>query len=476
MYEKKNKRQATLFLRIFISFWLAMALILLIGMAFTSWVYINRHHSLDNVTVVPLIAEARRVAQVSGDEGLRQWRKKSEADYDALDVFVIDQNFQDIDKRTLSTRLIEMLKVYSKLSYQNPEDDIDGRWGWWDMPRINVANGQTYTLIFLPFDSSRLEVIGRSYVPYLLLIVSLCISTLMCWILARYISTPIRHLQERARMLVDGPADSHVGEQFTGRSDELGVLARDFDHMSKRIHKLLSAKENLLRNVSHELRSPLARIDLALELARRMDDKTGLQLNRIGQESMRLNCLIGEIIELSQTHDHSSFSKKSVDLTRLLERVVIDANFEAQQYDANVLLYPAATAYVLGDENSLQKVFDNILRNAVSFTAPQSTVCVSIRHKMMADLIRDHWVVEIIDNGPGVAPKDLPHLFEPFYKAHPLARRNSSGLGLSIAANIVLAHEGMIQVKNRSKYSAADEKNESGLIVSVSLPVLASAK
>ncbi|MEN0037852.1 MAG: ATP-binding protein [Cellvibrio sp.] len=465
------KRPITLFLRIFISFWLAVALILIFGAALTTWLYASRHHSLDNVQVLPLITEARQAAQNDGEDGLKKWRREKENYYGALQIFLIDnENLQDLEKRELSTRLVEMLKVYRGLTYEKPEYDIDGRWGWWDMPKINISNGKTYTIIFQPFDNSRLEIIALPYMPYFLLLISILISTPICWILARYISTPVRHLQEQARMLVEVGENTPVGEKFTSRSDELGGLARDFDHMVNRIHTLLAAKEELLRNVSHELRSPLARIDLALELARRKDQHMDLQLERIEQESAKLNSLIGEIIELSKSVDQSSSKHHQIDLIALLELVVDDANFEAQQYDTQVILQGAKNAFVQGDENELRKVFDNILRNAVSFTAPSTTIDVTIRQSSEQRKNGDYWVIDIADHGPGVREKELPQLFDPFFKAASNIPRNSSGLGLSISANIVAACKGWITARNRS--NQADTENKTGLIVTVVLPVL----
>lgn len=467
------KRPITLFLRIFISFWLAVALILIFGLAFTTWLYASRHHSLDNVQVLPLITEARQAAQDDGEEGLKKWRREKENYYGALQIFLINnENLQDLEGRELSTRLVEMLKVYRGLTYEKPEYDVDGRWGWWDMPKINISNGKTYTIIFQPFDNSRLEIIALPYMPYFLLLISIFISTPICWILARYISTPVRHLQEQARMLVEVGANTPVGEKFTSRSDELGGLARDFDHMVNRIHTLLAAKEELLRNVSHELRSPLARIDLALELARRKDQHMDLQLGRIGQESEKLNNLIGEIIELSKSVDQSSAEHHRVDLRELLELVVDDANFEAQQYDTEVILRGESNAFVLADENALRKVFDNILRNAITFTAPATTIDVNIRREFQQTKNAEFWIIDIADHGPGVDEKELPHLFEPFFKAASTIPRSSSGLGLSISANIVAACKGWISARNRSHQLKAVAHEQTGLIVTVALPVL----
>lgn len=467
-----RRRPLTLFLRIFISFWLAVALILIFGLVFTTWLYTNRHHSLDNVQVLPLIIEARQAAQTDGEDGLKKWRSEKENYYAALQIFIVDNNnLHDIEKRELSVRLVEMLKVYRNLTYEKPEYDIDGRWGWWDMPKIHFPNGKTYTIIFQPFDNSRLEIIALPYMPYFLLLISICISTPICWILARYISTPVRHLQQQARMLVEG-SKVPVGEEFMLRNDELGGLARDFDHMAQRIHTLLAAKEELLRNVSHELRSPLARMDLALELARRKDKTLDLQLNRIEQESEKLNNLISEIIELSKIRDQSSNAVNTVNLNTLLNRVVDDANFEAQQYDTQVILHNEDNAFVLGDENALRKVFDNILRNAITFTAPTTSINVNIRKEFQHQGNRDYWLIEIADHGPGVAEKELPHLFEPFFKATSPIVRSSSGLGLSICANIVASYDGWIKARNRKNQEKLSAQGQSGLIVTVALPVI----
>lgn len=466
MRTSNDKPRLTFFARIFLSFWSAVILIVISSIFFSSWVYVKRQHALDNVDVAPLIKAARLAAENNGVEGLRAWRRDSELRYRSLDIFLIDKNLEDIDGRAISLRMTEMIRFFRTVPYENPEQNIDGRWGWWDLPEIRLVDGSLYTLAFEPFDFSRLDVLAKSSTPYFLLLTCIVIGTIVCWMLARNMARPVHHMQEVVQKMVEGDLSSGIGEKYQSRTDELGVLARDFDRMANRIRRLLSVKEELLRHVSHEFRSPLARLDLALELARRKNASLDTQLDRIGHESARLDALIGEVLELSKMSDQAFLQKIEVDLIALLAQVVDDANFEGTQYNVRVCLHYQNPAFINGDKAALMRVFDNILRNAITFTASGSVIDVTVSPDAYGYSNLAHWRIDIADFGPGVASKDLPRLFEPFSGISNNVKRDSFGLGLALANNIVVAHHGQLIAENRR-----DDKL-TGLIVSVLLPAL----
>lgn len=474
----------TLFLRIFLAFWLAMSLIVAVGMGVATVAYTQRLHALDNVSPEPLIAEARQAALARGEDGLQAWRADQESRHTTLSIFVLDDLGHDIDGRELPPRLRDWLRT-SRGTWPQPQAEEASALGWWSMPQLTVPGGAIYTVMFLPFDSSRLEVMGEAQMPWLLLLLAFAISAPICGLLARYLSRPLRHLQQHTRHIAAGQLDAKVGESFMRRRDEVGVLARDVDRMALRVRQLLASKEELLRNVSHELRSPLARMRVALDLARRRDARIEIQFDRIERECERLDTMVGELLDLAKSRDVQAGIREAVDLVDVLGHVVEDARIEAEPQAGRVALQAPATAWVQGDPNALYRLFDNVVRNAVSFNTaghPIDVVLHAVPTHTDANASGSAWQITVADHGPGVADADLAHLFEPFFRCSTPrnAQRAGAGLGLAMAASIVARHGGQITARNRAGAHDAPTQGPSssgrvqvparGLIVTITLP------
>jgi two-component system sensor histidine kinase CpxA len=216
-----------------------------------------------------------------------------------------------------------------------------------------------------------------------------------------------------------------------GRKDDLGLLAADFDAMAERVRSLLESKHQLLRDVSHELRSPLARLQLALSLAQRGDAGTAENLARIGREADRLEQLIARALLLARLERPAlGAESERVDIAALLGEIVADVAIEADVRRAQVALSTSGTLEVMGDREALRSAFENVLRNAVRYSPAGSQLAV--RAERCAASIE----VVIEDQGPGVPEKDLQLIFEPFYRVDASRDRaeGGEGLGLAIAA------------------------------------------
>jgi len=263
-------------------------------------------------------------------------------------------------------------------------------------------------------------------------------------LLATSLSSPIVRLQRATRGLAAGRLDTRVGAPFNRRKDEVGTLARDFDTMAEQIQALITDKEVLLRDVSHELRSPLARIRVALALAQRKADATAQQdLVRIEQETERLDQLVGQILTLSKLRSSSLEHHVDVDLSEIVTEVVADARFEHPA--VRISCEPGAVPPVQGHEAELASAIENVLRNALIHSGPDADVKVELAQSPT------EVVVTIADNGPGVPEEDLKRLFEPFYRADPSRDHTKSGygLGLAIASSIIERHGGTVEAANR---------------------------
>jgi signal transduction histidine kinase len=287
------------------------------------------------------------------------------------------------------------------------------------------------------------------------LAIAVPLSGLICLGLAALITRPVRRLRGAAQALAAGDLSVRVG--YRGR-DEIAALARDFDTMAARLRDLLEAQRRLLRDVSHELRSPLARLRVALELARKTGDSE-TALTRIGREADRLESLVADTLSLARLESgQSALDRRPVDLTGLVASVVQDADFEARAADRRVTLEAADGAGVAGDPVLLRAAIENVVRNAVRHTAKDSTV--EVRLSVTDGEVR----VAVCDRGPGVPAEELERLFEPFTRVGQARDRASGGygLGLAIGRRAAQAHGGGIRAANRES---------GGLCVALWLPL-----
>jgi signal transduction histidine kinase len=269
--------------------------------------------------------------------------------------------------------------------------------------------------------------------------------------------------------------------RLKGRQDDLALLAADFDTMAERVQNLLESKQQLLRDVSHELRSPLTRLQLALSLAQREDGGAERQLARIANEADRLEQLIARILKLVRLErPASALQGMPVDVGKLLEVIAQDVSIEAEARSCTVSVHADTGLEVAGDPELLRSAFENVVRNALRFGPSGSAVVVTagrrdwipLRPEGSAEQIVAHSEgsegqveVTVRDHGPGVPEKDLKLIFEPFYRVDAARDRagGGEGLGLAIAARAIAVHGGSIEAHNVP---------DGGLEVTMRLPIL----
>lgn len=288
-----------------------------------------------------------------------------------------------------------------------------------------------------------------SWIGLLRLAALLLSAFLVCALLAAYLTTPIRKLRRATKRLAAGELSTRVMPQLPRRRDELADLARDFDEMAERIESLITSQERLTRDVSHELRSPLARMNVALEIAKqRSGPELQPLLTRIEGESERLNEMISRILTLSKLESGAfdEFRGESLDLTELVRDVAADADFEAKAKGKAVDLVWSDKCTMVGNENLLRSAIENVVRNAVKYTDEGTRVRVSV----IAD--NGNAKIQIGDRGGGVPETELKNLFIPFYRLGEARDRKTggTGLGLAIARRAIVAHKGEISARNVS--------------------------
>jgi two-component system OmpR family sensor kinase len=300
----------------------------------------------------------------------------------------------------------------------------------------------------------------RNLLPYWPLYVQLAASFLFSAALAAYLASPIRRLRGGFRQLAEGDLKVRLTPGMGGRRDEIADLAHDFDAMAERLQQLLASRERLLHDVSHELRSPLARLSLAVGLARQAGGFDEQALARIETEGARLNAIVGDLLSLSRAESEAGAEEIYFDVASLLRVICDDAQFEAQPRGVKVeldlspeLADPDQAPVLRGAPELLRRGFENVIRNALRFSPPGKTVRVT------ANADHDRIAIEVSDDGPGVSPALLANMFDPFVKGAGEVR--GVGLGLSIARRAIAAHNGEVLAFNRPS---------GGLVMRISLP------
>jgi two-component system sensor histidine kinase CpxA len=288
------------------------------------------------------------------------------------------------------------------------------------------------------------------------------ISALISYFLARSLSVPLEQLRVASRKIAAGDLNTRVGHKLPDRNDEIGQLAADFDAMASRLQAMQQANQRLLQDVSHELRSPLARLSVALEIARKKGaPEVTSELDRIELESERLGALVNDVLGLlRETSETAPKVEEDIDLDTLLSDLVEVVNYEVPEGKPGISWKPAEPFPYHGDRELLWRAMENLLRNALRHTDPDRGVVLSLEHGRGRKYVH----LSVRDFGPGLPESELEKIFEPFYRVQESRDRSSGGhgLGLSIAANAVRRHGGRISAENA---------DDDGLLVRISLPL-----
>jgi two-component system sensor histidine kinase CpxA len=496
-----------LFWKIFLWFWVAM---LLMGLAIAwgvSTVIDNsdldprqRQHKYMLLTRVETLAQ---VVAFNGEDaardflmrsqmravGIRPHRRPHRAEPSrmprrppiTIQTYVVNNAGIDILQRPLPDWIDK-----SSINHKSP-DTYRGQWpptnvvidnsSAYSLTRSIQSNeGQSYTIfarLQLPkkpaVDFQRIVPfgLGRIYerqpqLTQIRIVMAVLLSSLFCFGLSWYLVKPMKLLSTASKKIAQGQLETRVANAIGHRGDELESLAIDFDFMAERIQTLVSTQQNLLNDVSHELRSPLARLQVAVGLAQQKNtNNISDELQRIELETTRINDLLSQVLTLARLDNgvidqHNDY----VDLSALLEQIAIDANFEATVDNKRVLVQSSTRCSIQANLGLLHRALENIVRNALKYTANDSTVTIRLKQQERPTA---QIMIQICDSGEGVPESFLPRLFEPFFRVASARDRNSGGygLGLAIAQRAIKAHKGTIKAHNRL---------EGGLCVTIELP------
>jgi two-component system OmpR family sensor kinase len=303
---------------------------------------------------------------------------------------------------------------------------------------------------------------GWLRMPLGMLVLGLIGGLLFGALVAWYLVLPIRRLQRGFERIASGDLSVRISPGSRSRHDELADLIRDFDVMAGRLDQSIRARDRLLSDVSHELRSPLSRLQLAIGLAQQDPDRLSASLERIRYEGRRLDSVIRELLTLTRTENDLPSEKGYFDIADVVHSVITDAQFEAEstgiliRFDRQAPLAGEETPALFGNAELVRWAVENVVRNAMRFSTPGQTVSIRLTYEPQAS----RFIIEVKDEGPGAPEGALPTLFDPFVRGEEASP--GYGLGLAIAKRAVLAHGGEIEARNRS---------QSGLSVRIDLPV-----
>src|ERR1700722_602973 len=474
----------SLFLKIFLSYWMAQALFLVLAVIVTLTMRPSREISNLQAQESKFLNEALQAYQSGGEDGARKYFR-TVRDTQHVRLFIFDEQGRELLGRSQPDWIDR-----ARRGRIHTADTFLGRFGPGQVLRQTLAadNGRSYMLIIdLPAEEHPL--FGRIHgIGILIAIIS---SGLVCYILARYLTSPIVQLRGATQKLASGDLTARAGTPGSRRHDEMAELGRDFDRMAERRESLVNAQSRLLTDISHELRSPLARLNVALELARqRSGPEARSALDRIDRESNRLNELIQKLLTIARLEaGDESLEKSPVHLEQLIHEIARDATFEAQSRHRQVEAEVIDDCVVMGSPSLLHSAIENVVRNAIRYTDEGTTVELRLEKNVrllaadtgVFDIARKKGglhdgsqasdgastaeaVVRVTDSGPGVPEDAIENFFRPFYRIDEARGRQTGGvgLGLAITDRAVRLHGGTIRVCNRP---------EGGLIVEIRLPL-----
>jgi two-component system sensor histidine kinase CpxA len=450
----------SLFLKIFLSFWMAFALFLVLAIVVTL-AFRPRTSSWEGLLATAMNDSVNAYEQ-KGAAGLGEYFDNLEKTQHVR-VFLFNENMEEVLHRGTPEWALRVAKGGPRVPHEGfifpapPPVLRDSR--------ASSDGLHRYTLVLSPPPGPRLF-LGPRGLPIPGLIIAIISSGLVCYLLAWFLTMPVVRLRAATRQLAAGDLTARAGVPYVGRRDEVAGLMRDFDTMAERLEGLVKAQSRLLNDISHELRSPLARLNVALGLARqRSNPESAVMLDRIELEAGRLNELIGRLLTLARLEDgeqHVPFTPLLLD--EVVLNVAEDAEFEAQARRCHVRSEISAGSWpVRGDPSLLHSAIENVVRNAIRYTREGTTVEIHLEKTGTAG--GEGAVVRVTDCGSGVPADALEKLFQPFYRLDDARGRQTGGvgLGLAITERAVRFHGGHVAATNRP---------EGGLMVEIHLPLM----
>lgn len=447
----------SLYWKIFISFWLATILIIVT----TAWItqQIVKSSSVparERVFMDSYANAAVSTFELGQRSALLQWLKKTGLSHH-MTMFLLTSEGDIIGHKPIPSNV---MTISQGLVKNRLDDGIIKSGNLIISHEILSTSGKAYRLVAIT-DKPLPHFIEIPWAGLAIrLIFATFISGLICYLLSIYLTQPLRALRIAANSIATGQLSTRVGHFLGHNNDEIAELSYEFNRMAEELEVLINSKERLLQDISHELRSPLTRLQVALELGRNKTQQLAqTEFNRMEMECERLNELISEILEFARLDKPTTTLKlEPIDISQLLNDIIQDANFEFNKKRTDIEIVEMAPCQLMLDKKLIHRAIENILRNALHYSPADKPVLVSLSQS------KNKIQIEIKDQGIGVPEDQLDKIYNPFYRVDTSREKRTGGygLGLAIAAQAIKLHHGRIVTKNR--------KN-GGLMVKIILPL-----
>src|SRR5882757_9805885 len=420
-------------------------MVVLIAIGVLLWLADGRADVVSSGRAADRIAEMQvdagaEVLRYAGVVGFRNWSEHERQPT----VLAVDAAGRDVLGRPVSLHVAAEVR-----QLQRDRSESTGT------REVLAADGHLYTLFVAGHGSDRPGgalpprtpgPAGHNMPPLKGIAATLAASIVTALLLAGYVAKPIRSLRGAFDAAASGDLDRRVAPDIGARHDELADLGRDFDRMAARLKASMQGQRRLLHDVSHELRSPLARLQAAAGLILQSPDQLVAMITRIEEEIARIDRLVGELLTLSRLEAGDlSAVEEEVDMRDLVRDIVHDANFEARAREREVIWDDRGSATVQGRAELLHSAIENIVRNALKH-APESRI---VRVETSVDAAKRQYTLRVLDDGRGIPDDELPDLFSPFFRGT-RASADGYGLGLAIARSSIEAYGGTIRASNLS--------------------------
>jgi two-component system OmpR family sensor kinase len=394
--------------------------------------------------------EAAEVLASGGRPALQMWLKEEANIPPDVSIYILDKDSQDIFGKELPGEIINFVREF----VIGPTTVTESNFRPLRLaPQLVGPDGEVYA--FLPIPKT-IGIWGSPATFLGLITVALLVIGSVAWLIASRFGRPIGELQAAVRQLASGHIDARVPAAISERRDELGALAADFNSMADQLQSLINSREQLMQEMSHELRSPLARLQASLALAthrQRLDDA---ERERIEHEVRCIDQTIGEMLHFSRLDAPATLSHRLIRVGKLLRELVDVEEIEARAGGCRLELTSEPNLQVIGDPDLLRSGFENILRNAIRYAPADSCV------ELTAQKNESGIVIKISDRGIGIPEHYLDRIFEPFFRVkNSVADTSGSGLGLAIAKRAFQVAGGSI---------IAEQRDGGGLTFTITLP------
>jgi two-component system sensor histidine kinase CpxA len=444
-----------LFLKLFGTFWITTVLILSISI-FASFRLADDQMAERLADPREIDASLREEMSAGGLDALRNWVADADNFLPGQTVYVVDTTGAEILGREVPLFLIERLdRIWAMLQRWKDEGrDYDNRYRGFT-PVLETADGSQWLAIPGPTSPPRFGMLSSGNLRWLVLFLAAITSLVTFWLLSRSLAQPAGQIIEAVKRFATGDMTTRVGSASRS-NDEIGEIARQFDNMAAQLEQQRESKRELFRNISHELRAPLARLQIATELLDRKPEQASQQLERIRGEISVLDSLTAQVLSLTRASQPEGRDQQ-VSMAEIMDRVIGNAELESNARTITLdYKVPDTDIAVRADESLLGSAIENVVRNAIQATSASGTVRVATQ------LNGDSCVISVADTGPGVPDDELERIFEPFYRLD--TNREGSGIGLAITARVMEQIDGSVEARNA---------DSGGLVVTLTIPTTA---